>query len=296
MSSFLDHPYADLAGGTWLRGNLHAHTTFSDGQCPVEEVVSAYRKHGYGFLMISDHDILASAESLKQWDADGMILIPGNEITANGSHILHVNASSHVPPRKQRQLALNEIAGDPGSFAVVAHPNWLYNFDHTTICQLREWVGYEGIEIYNGVVGRLEGSPYATNKWDMMLAEGRRLWGFANDDSHAAGDIALGWNQVYVKEKSAGAILDALRAGRFYASTGIVIENIEVDGRRVRIETANAERIVALRDTAMRFHQVDDRVMEVEVPGSAKHARFECWGRGEQMAWTQPFWIRESGR
>ena len=28
----IEHPYADLSGGRWLVGNLHAHTTASDGQ------------------------------------------------------------------------------------------------------------------------------------------------------------------------------------------------------------------------------------------------------------------------
>ena len=27
----LEHPYNDLTGGQWLRGNLHTHTTRSDG-------------------------------------------------------------------------------------------------------------------------------------------------------------------------------------------------------------------------------------------------------------------------
>lgn len=287
----LEHSCANLTGGQWLRGNLHAHTTLSDGQRPPQEVISDYAGRGYGFLMLSDHDVFASAESLAQWNAGGMVLIPGNEITAHGSHILHVNASRAVPPHMPRQRVLHEIARDAGSFAVIAHPNWLANFDHTTIAQLREWTDYAGLEIYNGVIGCLEGSPYATNKWDMLLAEGRRVWGFAHDDSHRASHVELGWNQVYVREKSAPAILEALRAGRFYPSTGVTIESIQVEGPRIRIETADAERIVALCDTARRFHQVDDRTIEVEVPATAKYVRFECWGRGERMAWTQPFWI-----
>ena len=32
-----------------LKGNLHAHTTFSDGRLPVEDVVAQYRDLGYDF-------------------------------------------------------------------------------------------------------------------------------------------------------------------------------------------------------------------------------------------------------
>ena len=39
-----------------LKGNLHAHTTFSDGRLSVEDVVARYRDLGYDFLAITDHD------------------------------------------------------------------------------------------------------------------------------------------------------------------------------------------------------------------------------------------------
>ena len=39
-----------------LKGNLHTHTTFSDGRLPVEDVVARYRDLGYDFLAITDHD------------------------------------------------------------------------------------------------------------------------------------------------------------------------------------------------------------------------------------------------
>ena len=68
--------------------------------------------------------------------------------------------------------------------------------------RLKAWSGCQGIEIYNGVIGRLNGSPDALRKWETPLTEGRRVWGYANDDSHAAGDVALGWNVVYVNERS----------------------------------------------------------------------------------------------
>src|SRR5438874_12906010 len=40
----------------WLRGNLHAHTTFSDGVKEPNELVAAYDALGYDFLAITDHE------------------------------------------------------------------------------------------------------------------------------------------------------------------------------------------------------------------------------------------------
>ncbi len=87
------------------------------------------------------------------------------------------------------------------------------------------------------------------------------------------------------------AVVEALRNGRFYASTGVIITNIEVDGTTIRLETENAQRIVALQQTGKRFAVVDDRMITVQVPEDARYVRFECWGAGEQFAWTQPFFV-----
>ena len=296
----IEHPYENLSGGQWLRGNLHTHTNRSDGARPPQAVIDDYAGRRYDFLMISDHDVYTSDEDLSHYDARGMVLIPGNEVTANGSHLLHVNANRMIAPCPQRQTILNEATGsDPQSFVIVCHPNWSFPafsmFNHTSREQLEEWVGYTGLEIYNGVIGRLDGSPYATNKWDMLLSQGRHVWGYAHDDSHASkNDVELGWNVVYAKSNSLSEIVNALQRGRFYASTGVVIRDIKVSGTTIRIETENAERIVALHQAGCRFTQVDGSVIEVEAPPQATYVRFECWGRGESFAWTQPFYLSEA--
>lgn len=288
----ITHPYRSLTGGQWLRGNLHAHTTASDGAKPIRTVINDYKRRGYDFLMISDHDVFTSATDYRKLGIKGITLIPGNEVTRNGPHMLHVGASKRVEPNALRQHVINDINASKG-FAVVNHPNWQVGFNHCPIERMREWVDWTGMEIYNGVIARLQGSPYATNKWDTLLGEGRRLWGFANDDSHAPEDVELGWNMVYAKSRSASAIVDAMAAGRFYPSTGVTINQITVRGNKVRIATDNASRIVALFDHGKRFATVDDNTIEVTPPDNAKYIRFECWGDGEKFAWTQPFFIEK---
>ena len=287
----IEHPYTELSGGRWLAGNLHAHTTASDGQRDHQAVIDDYAGRGHGFLMISDHDILTDAEDYADFDPHGMILVPGNEITANGPHMLHVGASGLVEPDAERQCVIDGVK-ENGGFVLFNHPNWQSRFSHCPQDVMDACNDYAGLEIYNGVISRLDGSPYATNRWDMLLSAGRRMWGFANDDSHAAsGDVALGWNVAYVKDETPEGVVDALAKGRFYASTGVEITRIEADDQRIVIETENASRIVALRDTGRRVATIDGRTMELEVPEDARYVRFECWGDGEAFAWTQPFFI-----
>ncbi|HEX7008348.1 MAG TPA: CehA/McbA family metallohydrolase [Phycisphaeraceae bacterium] len=294
MAVSLEHPYPDPDdAGHWLRGNLHTHTTRSDGKRDPQTVIDDYAARGYHFLMISDHDVLTAPADYAAWDSRGMLLIPGNEISARGPHLLHVGASRRIDPFPQRQEALNAARNDPGSFLIAAHPNWQEAFDHTTIAQLREWTGYAGLEIYNGVISRLPGSPYATNKWDMLLAQGRRVWGYANDDSHRDVDVEQGWNVVWVAQRTAEAVVESLRTGRFYASTGVTIDRIEVRGSRIRVAASNAHRIAAMGAFGKRVAQVDAPELEVDAESFPDHRyiRFELWGVGERQAWTQPFFI-----
>jgi len=49
-------PAAELQ---WYRGSLHAHSYWSDGDDFPEMAVEWYKSHGYHFLALTDHDILA---------------------------------------------------------------------------------------------------------------------------------------------------------------------------------------------------------------------------------------------
>lgn len=277
-----------------MRGNLHTHTTRSDGACSLQAVIEDYASYGYDFLSITDHDMVADCALYESCasEAGDMILIPGNEITAGGPHIVHVDPQRLIEPLEDRQTVIDQIR-DSGGFAIIAHPNAWNRFDHCPIERMEEWEGYLGIEILN-TLGWGGGSAYALNKWDILLSQGRRILGFANDDSHNPGMVAKGWNMVYVKDPSPASIVAALEKGTFYASCGVTIIDIQVTATRIRIETEDAERIVAIgnvgSDFSTRIGQVDETCMEIDFPEDRSFVRFECWGRGEKFAWTQPFY------
>jgi len=277
----------------WLKGNLHTHTGNSDGPRTPQGVIEEYAARGHDFLMISDHDCFTDPSDL---DPNGLTLIPGNEVTANGPHVLHVGAAGAIEPAADRQQVIDAIAA-AGGVSILCHPNWERDFNHCPQERLEAWRGYTGIEIYNGVVAWLEGSPLATDRWDRLLGQGRRVWGFANDDTHVASDFSVGWNVVQSDRRDAAGIVAALRDGRFYASTGVVIDRIEADGDSVGVFTANAEAISVFSDYGFRRAMADARELTFTVPEDADYTyvRFECAGFGEQRAWTQPLFIERSG-
>lgn len=273
----------------WLRGNLHSHTTNSDGSRTPQGVIDDYAVRGYDFLMLSDHDFLTDPTPL---DAKGMVLLPGLEVSAEGPHILQVGAKELVPPDANRQKVVDAINAD-GALAIACHPNRnLYN-DHWLQGTLEQLSNYAGIEIYNGTTRRSEGESSATNRWDMLLSKGVNVWGYANDDSHHDGDAALAWNVVQVPEVSENAIIDALKAGRFYASTGVSIDHVRAEGVYLNVFAKDAKRITVIADRGQRVTQVDSNHLHYRLPEGVnwRYLRLELWGEGETQAWTQPFWI-----
>ncbi len=47
---------------TWYKGNLHTHSYWSDGDEYPEMIMDWYKTHGYNFVALTDHNILAEGE------------------------------------------------------------------------------------------------------------------------------------------------------------------------------------------------------------------------------------------
>lgn len=50
---------SDGNGARWFRGNLHMHTYWSDGRAFPEQAVDIYKRAGYDFIGVSDHNVFA---------------------------------------------------------------------------------------------------------------------------------------------------------------------------------------------------------------------------------------------
>jgi hypothetical protein len=57
----------------WWRGNTHTHTLWSDGDDFPEAVADWYKRNGYHFLAITDHNTLAAAERWVRIPSDGRV-------------------------------------------------------------------------------------------------------------------------------------------------------------------------------------------------------------------------------
>lgn len=112
------HTYAlgeDLACRYPLRGDFHLHTTRSDGQEPPHIVCANYRKKGYDFLVITDHDrYYPSLEAIAFYKDVNIPLniLPGEEVHLPGTKVHIVNAGglfsvNGLLPMKENYLDTN---------------------------------------------------------------------------------------------------------------------------------------------------------------------------------------------
>lgn len=286
----IESPYCDDPGAIWLKGNLHTHTTRSDGALPPQETVDLYAARGYDFLMLSDHDTLGQPETL---DGHKMLLIRGNEISAGGPHLLHVGANRFIEADENRQHTIDAVNAD-GGMAILCHPNWEEHFNHYPYEQLLALKDYAGIEILNGVVVFLPGEARATNKWDRLLSAGKRVWGYGNDDTHwGAPHVGIAWTVVRAKERSVPAVLEALRDGSCYVSSGVEIESIKCTGPVLQVIAPTAQAMAVYGDYGARLcYQLGNQIFFDTTAVKQSYVRVECYGLGGQTAWTQPFYIR----
>ncbi|MCA1596282.1 MAG: CehA/McbA family metallohydrolase [Chloroflexi bacterium] len=284
----LINPY--LTCDRWIRGNIHTHTTASDGKSDPQDVVDWYAAHGYDFLIITDHNLVLALDGL---DSRGMLLVRGEELTASCSHVLGLGIQETLPRGESTQEQI-DLVNEAGGLAVVCHPYWM-GLSPQDIEPLH---GYFGIELFNRVCFRLNGKGDSVAWWDTLLSKGKRSWGLAVDDCHDLEiDAGHGWLMVAARENTWPALREALSQGSFAASSGPRFDRISVLDREVTISAAGW--------TQARFIGQDGRVLHDCGAGSAVPApdfsfvlpetepfvRVEISDEQGLRAWSQPFWM-----
>jgi hypothetical protein len=282
------NPYAQREG-RWMRGNLHTHSSPASkcGKVLLPQVLDYYAQAGYDFLSVSDHKTLTMAQDHR------LVLIPGMEWnSATGQHVgVH---GPNVPAHPElcsieSQTALLAAMEQIGGFVTLNHPNWQFR-PHYHREELLEAGPYDGLEIFNGTIKFLPGYEIATDKWDYLLAKGRRVIGIACDDFHHERNLQQGWIMVRAAERTPAAILAALQAGNLYCSSGVTVNDIRREGTLITVETLDAQEIQVIGKGGRLLKTVREPTVRFELtPEIEDYVRFTVFGRGSEMAWTQPF-------
>lgn len=190
------------------------------------------------------------------------LVLPAEEITQYvGGEAVHVNATNLaelIPEqggskREILQADLDAVreqrerTGRP-MIAHVNHPNFLYSLTAEDLIATRV---ARFFEVYNAhLLVHNQGDdlhPGTERMWDIVLAErlsrgGEVLFGLATDDAHdyhrwgsEHRNPGRAWVSVRAPTLTPEALIVALEAGDFYASTGVELEDVQREGDRVTL-------------------------------------------------------------
>jgi hypothetical protein len=197
-----------------------------------------YHEVGASFVTLTDHDVITDLSGV-QAEYPDLAFIQGFEYSTRENVVF---AGPGVGPLYESSLedALG-VAND--LLTIVAHPHrWGKNRKYWTLEMLEELGAWpDGTEVYNGHYG-IESAlasgrwPLYNEFWDELLTAGHRLWGYANDDFHDPDDFGNAFNMVLVDEISPSAVIKAAKSGRCYASTGILLDEIRVEGEHITVQ------------------------------------------------------------
>ncbi|MFA5828513.1 MAG: PHP domain-containing protein [Candidatus Shapirobacteria bacterium] len=101
-------------------GNLHTHTTCSDGHDDYETMIQSALDLNFKFIAITDHKICP--EVIQRCLSETRIYcIPGLEITSNRTHLLAINITKTINPYQPITKQVAEVHAQ-GGLAIAAHP------------------------------------------------------------------------------------------------------------------------------------------------------------------------------
>lgn len=243
------NPFAE--DGNWYTGNLHTHTTLSDGTASGAQMADGYRALGYDFLAITDHNTITGIPE-EYADREDFLVIPGAEVQVlcNGSwgcELLALDVpelpgkktgprwNDFIPPPIQQAI---DRVGEMGGIPILSHPN----ISGVRSTRLMELERLAGIEICNVCAG---GRSLSLVHWDDALSAGKMLWGTAVDDAHEVPSpfVPRAWVVAKSSALTKRAVLEAIRNGWFYASTGPRITDLGICGDEVVVKTTPVRRI-----------------------------------------------------
>lgn len=201
-----------------------------------------------------------------------------------------------------------------GGLPQINHPNLHWSVREGDLADLD---GPYLMEIGNafwaaGNLGGRDGDDVAPSTealWDALLTRGASVWGTAGDDGHDyvnfddpdAPTPGKAWVMVRAAAKTRDAILDALRTGRFYATTGVTLAEYDATPDAIRLRVAqrpgwDGARFPGLGRFRTRFIGGGGRLLaevhggeaEYRIRGDEGYVRAVVTDADGRTAWMQP--------
>lgn len=325
----------DYAGfknhGNWYKGNIHSHTTISDGMLTPEQSARLYQENGYQFMCFSEHDIYTDFR--QQFNTETFIVLPAVESSVilyrdKGTgerykvHHLHgilgtsqmqkeapegtFGHLQYIPPMKffgqwsgaEAAQQTADLLAAHGCVTTYNHPIW----SRVTEDEFIYTKGIQALEIFNFNTVQESNTGYDVTYWDRMLRMGKRINAFASDDNHNEGlfeDSCGGWICVQAPELTHDAIVQNFIDGNYYSSSGPEIYDWGIKNGTVWIDTSAVNRIHFISGnmindgTTVLGERFKDTLTHGEyvLKGHETYVRAEATDRYGRTAWTNPIYL-----
>lgn len=276
----INNPYR-YGGSLSLKGQMHCHTTNSDGLDTPTALVVAYKNAGYNFIAITDHNYVTPDPSVS-----GITFIQSYEDTYSTHHCTTYDIATIANLPNIQDFMTYETSAK--KLVSIAHPRWF-----GTILDVNDMIGYYNYnftEIYNAGA-----SSIAENVVDRILSSGKKIFFTSVDDCHSIAEASM-FNKGYVIVKAdlndKDSILKSLRSGNFYASNGNTLE-LSLEGNVVTATSAENSNITFIGANGAVLKTVNNvTTANYTICGSEQYVRVKSTKVSDNTcAWSQPIFI-----
>lgn len=292
--------------GSFYRGNIHTHSTNSDGALSPDEVIQRYRDEGYDFIALTDHFTERfgfQISDTREYRTDTFTTLIGAELHApalqNGQqwHVVAAGLPLDFAPTGDHETGqqLVKRAAEAGAFLGIAHPAWY----GVRVADAESLPEAQAVEIFN--TGHTSDSDRG-NGWflaDLLALDGRRILGFAADDAHFRNrpDHFGGWVMVQAESLTPDALLGSLKDGHYYSTQGPTFDYVGIDGDQIVVRCSPVKSIHAAgRPPLNRFAHAEPGELLTEAAFPVSHfdgyfCRITIVDEHGMRGWTNPFWL-----
>lgn len=296
----------------YLKGNIHTHSHKSDGMYTIEELLEIYEKKDYDFLAITDHDVFCD-ENIKK----DIVLIHGIEVSClyigkdkTKGEFTHFCCFGPYNKRKSSIYRYSNYLELQENIKKLKEEYSLIQLSHPLFSGLLsgEWIeieGYHLIEIYNHDDFLEEtGMQNSEQLIRELLNHHKKLLVTAVDDFHGPyqkvkNDKCFGGYIMVNANKKEKDIVQAIKEGKFYATTGPQILDYRIEKGTLKIETSPVKRIIFysnMRKCKNIFHEDGSEITigEYQLKGEEFYIWTKVIDKYGNIAWTQPIYLEQN--
>lgn len=210
-----------LWGEKLLTGDLHSHTTYSDGTGSVAEMRRIADMVGLDFLFITDHGTIAQRKDCRELPRTWY----GQEPGSGPHHLCLLDGSRKFSPKLQSFRADFDKAREISPFVFVPHPAGWWPQTVYSAKQVKALydIGDEfAVEVMNGANCLARANDQHDGRarvaWEELLCAGKHVTAVAASDSHCPQGVGSCWTGVLAPRCTKRTVIQALSEGHCFGS------------------------------------------------------------------------------